>query len=59
MNKRDMSRFVKKQLAGLIGAMDLDELLGTEVYEQNCDNLDLMEHAEKVRDAVARNVERM
>lgn len=45
MNKRDLARAVKENAAGLIEAMDLEELLGSEVFDEIADDDQLLEFA--------------
>lgn len=56
MNKREMSVYIKQQAAALLRAMDLDQLLGTKVLEEICDDEEMMEWCEQVRDRIADRV---
>ena len=56
MTKLEMKRHVKDQASGLLEAMDLDALLGTEVYESVCDDDEMLRYVTLQRDLIAARI---
>jgi hypothetical protein len=56
IGRRELSQMVKVNAAALLECTDLEQLLGTELHGEICNDYELMEFVEKRRDAIAKRV---
>lgn len=59
IGKRELSQRIKHEIAALVESFDLDQTLGTGLYEQICTDPFLVQFAERRRDAIAARIRKL